>query len=406
MAGVSRVPERDEGNPLLLAWLHDEIRRRGPIPFAEYMQAALHHPEFGYYAKPEPIIAPEGDFLTAPALHPAFGRTLWRQVREMLALAGPGPHRILEVGAGGGHMARDLLEAARADGFGAGRLEYVIVEQSARLVEQQRARLAAAWPGAPVRWAPSLDAAGPVHVVLTNEVMSAFPVHRLVWDPEAGWRELYVGLRDGRPSWEHGPVSEPRAPAALRDAGIAPVPGQVYDVNVGAGDLLRDLARRLARRAFVVTVDYGGPAAEVYRPGRRAGSLRCYYRQRQVDDPFARPGRQDITADLDFTLLERVGREVGLRSLGLLTQGSFLLRLGIEEEARALAARARRGDGGAERELQRVYALYAPEALGDRFWVLVQCRGFLRPPRLTGLAGPAPRPARLDELILSAGAAR
>lgn len=398
----------DAGHPQLVAWLHEEIRRRGMIPFAEYMQVALHHPEWGYYAKPEPIVDPEGDFLTAPALHPAFGRTLWRQVREMLERVGRGPYRLLEVGAGGGHMARDLLAAARADGFGPGRLEYVIVEQSARLRALQRQRMAEAWPDAPVRWAPDPAAAGPVHVALSNEVMSAFPVHRLIWHPEQGWRELHVTLRGERLDWAEGPVSAPRALAALRDAlreaGLEPVPGQVYDVNVGAADLLRAIAQALAPRAFVVTVDYGGPPAEVYRPGRRGGSLRCYYRHRRVDDPFARPGRQDLTADLDFSVLQRAGRALGLRSLGLVTQGAFLLRLGIEGEARALAARARRGDAAADRELQRVYALYAPEALGARFWVLVQARGFLVPPRLTGLRGPEPVPRRLDQLILGAGA--
>ncbi|ADU52044.1 protein of unknown function DUF185 [Thermaerobacter marianensis DSM 12885] len=490
------------GNPELVRLIHDEIRRHGAIPFARYMDLALHHPEYGYYAQERPLIGREGDFLTSPSFHPAFGRTVWRQVREMLELLGfrprlrpepapwarvgaadtpspsgkegagpdalglnggaggepsvqgggglsaaraprdgrasPGiinarlagprrprpPARILEIGAGGGHLARDLLLAARADGYGPGSLEYVIVDESRRLQERQRELITAAWPQAPVRWVPRVEQAGPVHVVLMNELMSAFPVHRLVWKPaaatgEAGpgrlgrsgnrrplgeWRELYVTVQEGRFVQVEGPVSEPRALEILRDEGIEPRPGQIVDVNVGAGDMLRAIAATLARRAFVITVDYGGPAEMVYSPQRPRGTVRGYYRQQVLDDPFARPGEQDITADLDFTYLQRLGRRLGLRDLGLLPQEAFLLNLGIEEaEALPLARRAWQGDLEADQELQRVYALYAPEGLGESFWVLVQAKGFRwRPPRLRGLRYPWPAPASLRELLTKA----
>lgn len=494
------------GNPELVRLIHEEIRRHGAIPFARYMDLALHHPEHGYYAQERPLIGREGDFLTSPSFHPAFGRTVWRQVREMLAVLGfrPGasaaavgrphatgaprdrrgltgvvgtlrdgarrrrsPARILEIGAGGGHLARDLLLAARADGYGPGDLEYVIVDESRRLQERQRALIAAAWPEAPVRWVPRVEQAGPVHVVLMNELMSAFPVHRLVCRPaeQAGsanpppagigvpagggavpaamgggsggpsgspqfgagvggvpgagrrppgrsgdhrrpceWRELYVTVQDGRFVQVEGPVSEPRAVEILRQEGVEPQPGQIVDVNVAAGDMLRTIAGALAPRAFVITVDYGGPAEVVYSPQRPQGTLRGYYRQQVLDDPFARPGEQDITADLDFTYLQRVGRSLGLRDLGLIPQGAFLLNLGIEEtEALPLARRAWQGDLAADQELQQVYALYAPEGLGEAFWVLIQARGFRwRAPRLKGLRSPWPTPRSLGELMAKA----
>lgn len=393
-----------QGNPELLRLILEEIDQQGAIPFARYMDLALHHPEYGYYAQERPIIGQEGDFLTSPSFHPAFGRIVWRQVREMLDLAAPWHMgRILEIGAGGGHLARDLLLAARDEGYLGDRLEYVIVEESRRLQERQRDFITAAWPEAPVRWARSVGQAGPVHVVLMNELMSAFPVHRLIRDASGEWQELYVTLRDGALAYHPGPVSEPRALRILEEEGIEPPPGHIVDVNVGAGDMLRVIAGALATRAFVVTIDYGGPASEVYRPRRPQGSLRGYYRQQRLDDPFARPGEQDITADLDFTYLQRLGRTLGLRALGLVPQGAFLLNLGIEEEALALARRARRGDLAADLELQRVYALYAPEGLGEAFWVLVQARGFrFRAPRLRGLRRPWPVPRALPELFVTA----
>ncbi|HEX6988983.1 MAG TPA: SAM-dependent methyltransferase [Bacillota bacterium] len=386
------------GSAELEALLRDEIAGRGPIPFARFMERVLHHPEHGYYAKPEPVVGAGGDFLTSPALHPAFGRALWRQIDQLLRLTGSHPAAtVLEIGAGAGQMARDIVLAARDAGRAAG-LRYLIREQSERLRRQQAETVTAAWEDAPVSWVDGLEAARPVQVVVMNELMSALPVHRLVYTGR-DWRELHVDLDGAAFKTVHGPVTEPRATAAVAAAGVDPLPGQILDVNVAAADMLADIAACLDRRAFILNIDYGGPAELVYSPARPRGTLRCYYRQALVDDPFARIGRQDLTADVDFDLLRRAADRLGLASQGPIPQGAFLVNLGIEAEARALAERARRGALAAEQELQRVYALYAPEALGRSFWVMVHSRGFRRPPRLRGFA-PAPPPVTYAELLL------
>ena len=321
-----RLPPDDQGSPELEALLRRLLQRDGPMPFARYMDLVLHHPEYGYYAKPDPVVGPDGDFLTSPALHPVFGRMLWRQVDEMLSRVGAaGSYRILEIGAGAGQMARDLLLEARRSGRG-GAVRYLIREQSQRLRGQQRRTILEAWAGAPVEWVETLDQARPVHVVLMNELMSALPVHRLVRDEQGRWQELYVRLEGDRFALEPGPVSEPRAVEAVEASGVEPVPGQIVDVNVAAVDMLRAIAACLAKRAFILNIDYGGPARLVYRPSRPQGSLRCYYRQALVADPFARLGRQDITADVDFDLLARAADRLGLRSVGPIPQGAFLLK--------------------------------------------------------------------------------
>src|SRR5690606_6543659 len=168
-------------------------------------------------------------------------------------------------------------------------------------------------------------------------------------------------------------------------------------------DMLAGIAACLDQRAFILNVDYGGPAEFVYSPARPQGSLRCYYRQALVADPFARVGRQDLTADVDFDLLRRAAAALGLASAGPIPQGAFLVNLGIEAEALEPAHRARQGDLAAELELQKVYALYAPEALGRSFWVIVHSRGFRAPPRLQGFA-PAPLPRSYVELLLGSDA--
>lgn len=393
-----KQPRSREPKTELEAIVRAEIARRGPMPFERFMNLALHHPEHGYYAKPEPVVGTQGDFLTSPSLHPAFGRALWRQIDEMLVrVGGGGPATVLEIGAGAGQMARDILLAAREAGR-EGALRYLIREQSDRLRRQQRRTVAEAWDGAPVAWVDSLAEARPVQVVVMNELMSALPVHRLVYDG-SDWAEVYVALVDGDLTFVQGPVTDPRAPEAVAAAAIEPRAGQVVDVNVAAGDMLAEIAACLDERAFILNIDYGGPAEMVYSPSRPQGSLRCYYRQALVDDPLARIGRQDLTADVDFDLLRRAADPLGLHSQGPIPQGAFLVNLGIEAEALALAERARRGDLAAELELQKVYALYAPEALGRSFWVMIHSRGFPQPVRLSGMA-PAPLPRSYADLLL------
>lgn len=371
------------------------------LTFYDFMNLALHHPEHGYYAKPEPVVGTHGDFMTSPALHPAFGSTLWVQIKELLQhVGGDGPFKVMEVGAGAGQMARDILNAARRDGWGS-RIRYLIREQSPRLQEQQRETILTAWNAAPVDWVGELDPALSVHVIVMNELMSALPVHRLVHRGGGSWQEVYVVLSDdGRLDAALGPVSEPAAVEAVTDAGVPINDGQIVDVNIDAVQMLATLAACLAPRGFILNIDYGGQAELVYHSSRPHGNVRCYYRQQPVADLFARPGRQDITADVDFDLLSRAGHDMGLVSTPVIPQGVFLVNLGIESQAEALARRIAAGDVTADPELQKVYALYAPEALGNSFWVMIHAKGFSSMPPLSGFTDEDPQPKSLAELIL------
>lgn len=382
----------------LLIYLRRLLAGGKRITFHRFMDLALHHPQYGYYAKPEPVVGPDGDFMTSPALHPAFGQMLWRQIDQMLALLGCSDCRVLEVGAGAGQMARDILNCARHSNSKR-EFHYLIREQSPRLRQQQQQTITAAWPEAPVSWVDDLASLTGVHVIVMNELMSALPVHRLVYQGSGQWREVYVTLQGGQLAPTLGPVSEPLTVETVLASGVDLQDGQIIDVNVAAADMLADLARCLAGQAFILNIDYGGPAALVYDSRRRFGNVRCYYRQQPVNDLFARPGRQDITADVDFDLLRRTGDRLGLASTDPIPQGKFLLNLGIEEIAQELAGRIVRGDAAADQELQKVYALYAPEALGNSFWVMVHTKGFAGIPPLRGFQTETPVPRTLAELI-------
>lgn len=339
----------------------------GRIPLAEYMDLALFHEHLGYYSRPGAKIGRPGDFTTAPAFHPAFGELAARQVAEMWARLGhPAPFHVVEVGAGTGHWARSILAALPAGLRGA--VRYAIVERSPSLRETQQAALA----GLPVEWWDALPAGGVTGVVLSNELFDAMPVHRVVQGADA-LQELYVGW-DGRMLCEvAGPPSVPALAEALAAGGVHLSTGHRAEVSLAAAEMIRAMGRCLDR-GYVLTIDYGDAAPNLYGARHPQGTLRCYFRHFLMENPFERVGLQDITCDVDFTLLRNAGQAVGLAPLGLTTQGAWLGALGLEQHMEGLAARALQ-DRQALTDLEKLQFLVDPNGMGGSFRVLVQGKG-------------------------------
>ena len=279
----------------------------GWISFARYMELVLHGPG-GYYAAANPKFGAEGDFVTAPELGGLFGRTLARQVREVLR-EGQG---ILEIGAGSGALAEALLAQLDCD--------YAILETSPELADRQKKRL-----GGAARWLASLPERFR-GVLIANEVVDAMPVHALAWR-EGLIFERGVVFRQGRLHW-----GEREAAGAVREAAKKIEVAAPYESEIGlAGQAwMRTIAHALAQGvAFIV--DYGFPAHEYYHPQRATGTLMCHYRHRAHDEVFLRPGEQDITAHVDFSALAGAARAGGLEVLGFATQAQFLVNCGITD---------------------------------------------------------------------------
>ena len=295
----------------------------GWIDFVRYMERALYAPGLGYYAGGATKFGGAGDFVTAPELSPLYAATLARQVAQVLEQV---PGDVLELGAGSGRMAADLLTALEA----IGRLpqRYRILEVSGELRARQEARIAELPAGLArrVEWLEGLpDAIS--GIVLANEVLDALPVHLLAW-LDGGVRERGVTWRAGRFEFEDRPLA---AGALLERAQhIAPPAPYVSEIALAAPALVAALGERLVRGALLF-VDYGFGTAEYYHSQRLRGTLMCHYRHRAHDDPFFLPGLQDITAHVDFGAVARAGTQAGLTLLGYTTQAHFLVNLGITE---------------------------------------------------------------------------
>ncbi len=306
-----------------------EIRRRiaekGRIPFAEFMGVALYWPHGGYYSSGGNIGA-SGDFFTSPLAHPTFGALIAVQLYQMwLALDRPELFTVLEPGSGDGLLCRDILTFSETlpDGF-KNALHYLCIDRRA-------------FPGHDMGMASasrlvaeSLPVRGVTGCILSNELLDAFPVHQVTM--EGGrLREALVTLKDGKLALTTGEPSTPALAERLYELGITLAEGQTAEVNLGLAGWAGEVAAALDR-GFVLTIDYGRSARELYSPEERfRGTLTTFHQHVQTDSPLQRIGRQDITSQVDFTSVVRLGQRAGLEFLDITDQASFLGSLGIRE---------------------------------------------------------------------------
>ncbi len=310
--------------------LRDEIRRGGPIPFQGFMEAALYHPEFGYYRRLRDPFGIHGDFYTAEQLQPVFGIVIAEQIRRLRDRMGaPKDFTVVELGAGRGEMAAAL-----------GEFSYVPVDLGGRIPDGVRG------------------------VVFSNEFFDALPVHAAVIRGGAT-RELRVGMEGDRFAWiEAGPAPEEvecyrkRYLGALSD-------GQIFEAALESLAWLERIAAALAE-GFVIMIDYGYTAAELLRfPG---GTLMSYRRHQALEDVLKDPGEQDITAHVCFSALQEHGKRVGLETDRLERLAQTVMASGEADQfAEALAAGSPQDKQ--RRRLQLKQLLFG---MGETFRTLVQ----------------------------------
>jgi SAM-dependent MidA family methyltransferase len=340
------------------------------LSFEEYMALALYAPGLGYYSAGARKFGPGGDFTTAPELSPLFGACVARQCEQLMA-AGAAP-LILEIGAGTGRMAADILRTLRdRDRLPA---DYWILETSADLRARQRQTLLEEVPevAARVTWLDEPPARAFEAVVLANEVLDALPVVRFRWR-RGTVAELGVGLHEGALVEQERPASTRLAAdcALLQDAGGTWEDGYTSEYCPRLPAWTASMTRTLVRGA-VLWFDYGLPRSQYYFPERRDGTLIGHFRQRTDGDVLRHPGLQDITAWVDFTALAEAGGAAGFDVAGFTTQTYFLAGNGIDGEMQRLAA----GDGGRQAQLaNQARRLLLPGEMGERFKAMLWLRG-------------------------------
>ncbi len=385
---------QDDG---LVGRIRSEIERDGPLSFARFMDLALYDPNGGYYRAVATRPGREGDFLTAPEAHPIFGTALARAVADVWdRLDRPKPFVLREYGAGAGALAVAILDGLARERPDVARvLRYDPIEVEPGRLETIASRLATAGHATAFdpTW-PTVDR--PITgMVLANEVLDALPTHRVVMH-QGVLREIAVGWQDGGFVDVETDPSTPALAERLAADGIVLRDGQRGEICLALDAWMADAATGLAR-GVVLLIDYGYPADALYDPVRRPdGTLRAYLRHRVHDDPYIHVGRQDMTAHVDVTAVERAAAAAGLTHLGTTTQAELLVGLGTEDLLRSIQADPATTLEGYLEVRSALLRLLDPAAMG-RFRVMAFGRDW--PPE-AGLAGmdyrlrPGPRADR------------
>ena len=367
--------------------IRDLIRREGRITFARFMDACLYSPRGGFYsARGDRISA---HFGTSATSHPVFGALILRQLEQMWRILGEPPvFHVIEVGSGDGSLARSIVDACRraAPRFAAA-LYYVAADYEP------------GWPQTPggafdrpdtpagiqrVRGSGLGAFRNIVGCILCNELLDNFPVHRFAIK-NGQVREIFVTTAGAKFAEVLDEPSTPRIEARLDGLGLALPEGYRGEVNLAMEDWIGQLCEAL-ERGFVLTIDYGELAADLYSPQNAQGTLVCFNRHAIGGDPYQDIGQQDITCQVDFTSLMRLGEREGLETVGYTLQRRFLENLGFNEFLDDLETQ---GLSAARAELSRIamMTLVDPDEYGD-FKVLAQAKGVEPGGELTGFQGP------------------
>ena len=336
------------------------------------MEAALYDPALGYYNTVRRKIGPRGDYNTSSNVHPVFGEVLAAVLGGLLVEAAPvqtGTVRLVEFGAGTGQLARDVLEALRSERPSLfERLDYQIIETSEAMIALQKEQLAG-FEGR-VGWSGLSALARVSGVVFSNELVDAFPCHRVRWT-SAGVQEEFVccsGKGPGGPALARhwGTPSTVRLAEYVQrlKQDVLLAEGQVLEINLDAIEWLARVSRALDS-GFLVTIDYGDLVGALWAEDRFDGTLRGFARHSLVESLLERPGEQDITASVNFSALIEYGKEFGFEYVSYETERAFMVRNGLVERLMKI-------EGLKERLAAKSFLV--PGGAADNFRVLIQRR--------------------------------
>ncbi len=364
-----------------LVWIiKDRIKKEGEISFRDFMDMALYYPELGYYTSPQEKIGGFGDFYTASELDRAFGELLGKQFVEIYNKIGEESFRIVEIGAGKGYLAFDILKFIQEnypEVFK--KTTYTIIEKSPYHIKTQKEILSIFEN---VEWVQDIidfEDGSITGVVFSNELFDSFPVH-LIRKIKGKIYEVFIKVDEENNVQEVLKEASEEILRYISQLSIDIPEGMQTEINLDAADYIQKIGKKL-KKGFVITVDYGYPSAELYKPYRMKGTILCYYRHRYSENFYENVGMQDITSHVNFSALKYYGMIAGLDFTGFTDQAHFLTNLGLMEIFEKLQEK---NDYESFERLNRLKTLVLPKGMGEKFKVLVQHKN-IKDPSIKGL---------------------
>jgi SAM-dependent MidA family methyltransferase len=349
--------------------IYDKVKDFGPITFKDFMEMALYHEKYGYYSGSYFPIGKKGDFITSPHTHCLYGALHARQIEEFWEILDRTPFTIVEMGAGAGYLAQDILSyLSNREIFKS--INYIIVEHKAETASYQQDFLKPfinkiSWIG---RFSDLDSVTG---CIISNELLDAFPVH-LIQKEDSSFKEICLDFKENGSHTEvFADLSTPQLVEYVKELPSDLPNGYRTEANLSINKWISELAGIISK-GFVVTIDYGHTKKEYFHPGRNRGTLLAYMNHSVNEELYERVGEQDLTAHVNFSDLYRWGKEFGFSTLGYVHQWAFLAGLDFEETFMELS-------GGKfnpfSPELAAVKMLLLPQGMGESHKVMVQGKG-------------------------------
>src|SRR5688572_9997723 len=301
--------------------IREVIQKNGPISFRDFMEMALYAPGIGYYTSRDTTVGTKGDFMTGPSINSIFGTMVGIQLEEMWINTGGKQFTIVEYGAGNGQLCLDILNLISSDSRLIDNLNYCIIEKNGF----DGYELKRNFPGVISVHRSIHELPEFTGCILSNEVVDSFPFHRVVMRDEL--MEIFIDFKEG--------FTELLIPARkelknyLDTWNIRLPKGYYTEINLDARQWITDVSSKL-KSGYMVTIDYGYSAGELYNEQRKTGTMMCYKKHVMNVIPYQFIGKQDITSHVNFSAVCQWGIDSGLQCCGLVTQAGFLLSLGIK----------------------------------------------------------------------------
>lgn len=355
-----------------------KIKKEGAISFRDFMEMALYYPNLGYYTSDRNKIGPDGDYYTSSSLTSAFGIMLGRQFEEMWEIMGRKEFTLVEYGAGTGLLCHDILDYLKENKPLYESLRYCIIEKSPVLCETEKTHLQER-----VSWYRSIQEIGPVNgCIFSNELLDNFAIHQVIMGDRL--MEVFVDYQDEFTEVLH-PASE-ELNNYFKEQKIKLDKGFRTEVNLQALKWIEEIAGAL-NQGFVLTIDYGYPAYELYSETKNAGTLICYHKHSVNENPYYHIGEQDITSHVNFSALNRRGLKHELNFCGFTNQSYFLRGLGFLDYLREIEKTENNNTSDNKGKAMLIQKLLIH--MGSKLKVLIQSKG-IPPVKLSGLKFPVP----------------
>jgi SAM-dependent MidA family methyltransferase len=367
-AYCSFMPQNAELNQRLIQAI--QYDKTNSISFAHFMEIALYYPQYGYYTAGLNKLGEKGDFVTAPEISPLFAQCLGRQYQQVFFELGA--CEILEIGAGTGKMAGDLLLFLEKNATLP--THYKILEISPNLRQRQQEFLKEQVPHlfSLIEWLEDWPATPITGFVIANEVVDALPVHKFLWTT-CGVEEMRVTQDKNNFAWVLAKVASTALAEnlmQLKHDYFKTIGKYESEVCLKLAAWVERLSQAL-KQGLILIIDYGFPAHTYYHPDRSQGTLKCYYQHKSHANPFILIGSQDITALVDFSLLAQCAVNTGLAIAGFNTQAAFLLNTGLLQNVEECYTMIPSIDVN-----RQVYWLTSPNEMGELVKVIGLTRGY------------------------------